>query len=407
MRSRVTTLEGTCHMSAPMKVAYLAEGKLYVHDGGQTESNSTLVESPFAQGILDRVERNRERNEWKNGGWGFSASSFMGMGGMPRMPVETRRMRFTGVTSGGDPGQLLYALDTDHVGGLFRRDLVQDHEQRLLHKQQFRARDVARRSSDGMLALSLQQPDGTAHLAVMSAEGRGLKQVTEGDAVDEAASWSEDGKTILFQSAGVGRNAAGFLVALGQYAVQQLDLDAGKVTTLVEDDEFDYLLPRQAGGALYYIRRPYQPGGPPVSPWKVALDILLFPVRLARAIVHFLNFLSLMFSRQPLMTAGGPPKEGPDQRFVMLWGKMIDAEKMLKQSNGDAAGALVPKDWKLIRRAADGREEVFAERVVAYDVAADGSMVYTDGSRVFARAAGEMTWRELLRGKLVERVAIL
>src|SRR5690348_6431291 len=155
-------------MSAPMKVAYLAEGKLFVHDGAAA-SEATLVESPFVQGILDRLERNRERNEWKNGGWSFSAASFMGMGGMSRVPVETRRIRFTGVTSGGNPGQLLYALDTDHVGGLFRRDLVQDQEQRLLHKQQFRARDVARRPSDGMLAMSLQQPDGTAHLAVMSA----------------------------------------------------------------------------------------------------------------------------------------------------------------------------------------------------------------------------------------------
>jgi hypothetical protein len=398
--------------TTPMKVAYLAEGKLYVHDGGGQSASAdaavgTLIESPFVQGILDRVERNRERNEWKDGAWRFSSGSFMGLGGMPRAPVETRRIRFTGVTSGGGAGQLLYALDTDHVGGLFRRDLLQDHEQRLLHKQQFRARDVARRAPDGELALSLQQADGTAHLAVMSAEGRGLKQVTEGDAVDEAASWSEDGKTLLFQSAGIGRNAAGFLVALGPYAVQQLDLGAGKVTTVVEDDDHDYLLPRQSGGALFYIRRPYQPGGPPVSPWKVALDILLFPVRLARAIVHFLNFMSLMFSRQPLMTAGGPPKEGPDQRYVMLWGKMIDAEKMLKQSKGDGAGALVPKDWQLIRRTADGREEVFADRVVAYDVAPDGSMVYTDGSRIFARAAGEMTWRELLRGKLVERVALV
>jgi hypothetical protein len=396
-------------MSHSPRVAYLAEGKLYLFD--PTAAAPRLVESPFVQGILDRVERNRERNDWKNqgAGWNLTPQAMMGLPGMAGAPVETRRIRFTGVTDAGR-GQLLYALDTDHVGGLFCRDLVEDHERRLLHRQQFRARDVARRASDGMLALSLHKDDGTAHLAVMSAEGRGLKQVTEGDAVDESPSWSADGKSLLFQSAGVGRNAAGFQVALGTYALQRLDLDEGRVTTLVEDDDHDYLLPRPSpagDGALYYIRRPYQPHGPPVSAWKVATDILLFPFRLVRAIVHFLNFISLMFSRKPLMTAGGPPREGPDQRFMMLWGKVIDAEKILKRKGGKDDEALVPKTWELIRRDGDGTEAALAERVVAYDVASDGGIVYTDGVRVFARGAGETSWRELFRGRLVERVAVV
>jgi hypothetical protein len=158
---------------------------------------------------------------------------------------------------------------------------------------------------------------------------------------------------------------------------------------------------------VYFIRRPYQPDGAPVSPWKVALDVLLFPFRLARAIVHFLNFISLMFARKPLMTAGGPPKEGPDQRYLMLWGKVIDAEKTLRQNRKDDGDALVPKDWRLIHRDSDGKETVLATRVVAYDVSPDGRIVYTDGSRAYARDPGESNWRELLRGKLVERVAIV
>ena len=45
------------------------------------------------------------------------------------------------------------------------------------------------------------------------------------------------------------------------------------------------------------------------------------------AIMGFLNFFSMMFANKPLMTAGGPKREGPNPRHVMLWGKMIDAEK--------------------------------------------------------------------------------
>ena len=444
-------------MSASPKIAYLAEGKLYLHDGGPSDA-PRLVESPFVQGILDRVERSRERNDWKNQGmgWNVRAGGFMGLPGMGGAgpggaPAETRRVRFTGVAAGG-AGRLLYALDTDHVGGLFCRDLAEDHERRLMHRQQFRARDVTRRASDGMLALSLHREDGTAHLAVISEEGRGLREVTEGDAVDEAPSWSDDdARTLLFQSAGIGRNAAGFAAALGPYAVQALDLDAGRVTTLVEDEAHDHLQPRRAAGALYFIRRPYQPGGQPVSPGRVALDVLLFPFRLARAVVHFLNFMSIMFSRKPLITAAGPPKEGPDQRYVMLWGKVIDAERILKRGRRRPGGndALVPKDWQLVRRplgGADGAvgdgtggerggdgagadaaagaaaEQVLAQGVVAFDVAADGRVVYTNGSRVFqldpaggpsaasgksAAAAATPEPRELTRGNLIERVAFV
>jgi len=42
------------------------------------------------------------------------------------------------------------------------------------------------------------------------------------------------------------------------------------------------------------------------SVWKFAMDALLFPLRLAAAVVGFLNFFSMMFSNQPLITAGGP-----------------------------------------------------------------------------------------------------
>jgi hypothetical protein len=383
------------------KIADLAEGKLYLTGGGP----ATLVESPFAQGILDRVERDRDRHDWKSSsaGWNLSAGGMPGLPGLNATRAEVRRVRFTSISGAGD-GLLLYSLDTDHVGGVFRRDLNEDHEQRLLHRQNLRASDIAIRPADGMLAVALQREDGTAHLAVMSGEGRGLREVTEGDAVDQAPSWA-GGDAILFQSAGIGRNAAGFFVSLGPYAVHRLDLAAAAVTTVVESEGHDHLMPKRAGEHLYFIRRPYQPGGEPLSPWRVAGDVLLFPFRLGRAVVHFLNFMSLMFARKPLITAGGPPKEGPDQRYMMVWGKLIDAEKILKRQRGDGAGALVPKEWQLVRRTADGREDVLAENVLAYDVRGDGEIAYTDGTRIRARTDGETTWREVGRGKLIERLA--
>src|SRR5688500_13501313 len=99
--------------ASPVSIAYVAEGKLYVRRPGK---DAELIDSPFVQGILDRVERARERNDWKSQGmaWGFS-SQMRGPMGAGEVPAERRRIRFAGVAGSGK-GELLYALDTDHVG---------------------------------------------------------------------------------------------------------------------------------------------------------------------------------------------------------------------------------------------------------------------------------------------------
>src|SRR5215208_3367623 len=297
-------------------LAYIAEGKLYTQTPGTA---ARLIESPFVQGILDRVERDRERSEWKSQGmgWNFSASMRGPMGDMG-LPADRRRIRFSGVTSAGDSKQLLYSLDTDHVGGLFQYELGDGIERRLYHRQQLRINDVCRHRGDGTLLFSMLAEDGTAHIGMMGAEGKGFKSITAGDAVDEAPSWvvgEETAKTVVFQSAGVGRDQGGFRSGLSTYAIMKLEIESGKMETLIEEDNSDVLLPKlTADGTLWFIRRPYEPMGASISPWKLALDMLLFPIRLAGAIVHFFNFFSLMFQRKPLISSGGPPREGPDQR---------------------------------------------------------------------------------------------
>jgi hypothetical protein len=388
-------------------LAYIAEGKLYTQAPGAA---AKLIESPFVQGILDRVERDRERSEWKSQGMGWNfASSMRSPFGQTAMPADRRRIRFSGVTSAGNSSQLLYSLDTDHVGGLFQYELADGFERRLYHRQQLRINDVCRHRADGTLLFSMLAEDGTAHIGMMGAEGKGFKSITAGDAVDEAPSWvvgESTARTIVFQSAGVGRDQGGFRSGLSTYAIMKLDIESGKMEALIEEDESDVLLPRMmADGTLWFIRRPYEPLGATISPWKLALDMLLFPIRLAGAIVHFFNFFSLMFQRKPLITSGGPPREGPDQRYMMLWGKVIDAQKIQNAKKGESQ-ALVPGTWQLIKRSPGGSEEVVAKRVLAYDLCEGGDVIYTDGSTIYHRTLhGDTT--QLAEGKLIERVAAL
>jgi hypothetical protein len=385
-------------------VAYVADGKLYSQLPGESPS---AVESVFVQTILDRVESSRARDDWKNQGMAWNLTN-MRRGGLPGGGVaETRRIRFSGVTA-ADAREMIYAIDTDYVCGLFHYDISTGYERRLYHRNQFRATDLSRHAGDGTLAFTVQSPDGTAHIATMNAAGRGIKEITEGDAIDEAPSWAEgQGKVVLFQSAGVGRNKAGMRTSLSPYAIQRIDLDQNKMDMLVEEDDFDALAPRMtADGTLFFIRRPYQPLGQPVSPLKMATDILLFPFRLLRAIAHFLNFFSIMFSQKPLMTAGGPPKEGPDERFLMLWGRVIDTQKILRSQKPGDGGALVPGSWQLIKRTSDNTETVIARNVISYDLCGDHSIIYTDGASVFhVTEAGVLT--RIGQGKLIERVAAL
>lgn len=382
-----------------LKVAYVATGKLFLYEEGR---GITELASPFVEAIRERTQRDRERNAWKDesAGWSMNAK-MMPMAFRQGQMGETRRIEFTGLARGA-AGELVYALDTNVTAGLFAQQTADKYERRLFHKQGFRARDLSRRA-DGTLAMSLRNEDGTASIAVMAAEGRGLQALTEGDVIDEQPAWVDGaGDVLVYQSAGIGRNRQGMPIATGPYSVVRMDTASGDVRTLVDRDGYDCLSPRMCGEFLYYIKRPYQ-AVQPVSIWRVGLDILLFPYRVIRALVHFLDFFSIMFARKPLITAGGPAREGPDQRYMMLWGKMIDAEKAMRQKKSE--GALVPKDWELVRRElSSGREEVLARSVVSFDLRGNG-VVFSNGSEVFTLGSDGAQIR-VFAGKMIERVIV-
>jgi hypothetical protein len=246
-----------------------------------------------------------------------------------------------------------------------------------------------------------------SHIGLMDAQGGKLREITRGDSIDESPSWSPTReRTLLFQSAAVGRHEDGVVFGLAPCAISQLDLAAESLTTVLENPQFDYLLPRQtADDSLFYIRRPYQVR-PPTSLLRLAGDIALFPFRVARAGVHFLDAFSRMFSRKPLMTAGGPRREGPDQRYVQLWGRWIEVRQDMASGRGDADPPLVPRDWQLIRRTPDGTETTIVTHVAAFDANPAGDVLYTNGSSIHFCPAGDKPER-VGRARLVERVALL
>ena len=214
----------------------------------------------------------------------------------------------------------------------------------------------------------------------MSGEG-GVKELTEGDSFDTAPRWRPGGGgKILFQSAGIGRNREGQFLALGPFAIQELDAEAGELTTLLEARQFDFLAPQALkDGSLLYIRRPYaqQERLHPVRAFK---DIVLFPFRLLYAVVQYLNFFSAMYTGRKL-TSGGAKGREMDLKQMMIWGNLVRAQR--PASVEDESADLVPKSWQLCRRSPTGETKVLAGGVLAYDINDDGRVVFTNGNAIF------------------------
>lgn len=368
-------------------VAYLAEGRLYLQPGG---AEAREITSTFVHNFEERQARQQKVHGWKGESqvWGEMGMMAPQMAQWNQATAGRRTVKFRSLDHGPENGELTYLVDFGNMTGLFQYDPKTEQERRLFHRNNFPAQDLCRHPVHGRLAISVAQEDGTKRLAICEADGCRPREITFGDSVDEMPRWlHDDSDRLVFQSAGIGRDANGFATVLGPYAIQKLDMKSEAFTTVVEDDRFDYLQPTElADGSLVCLRRPYKPGLRRPDLWTEIVDIALIPYRLARAGFYFLNFFSVMFSGQPLRTAGGPQRQnGPDTQLLSLWGQMIDTRKQLQSGKKNDDQGLVPKDWQLVRRSPTGKEDILVSGVLTFDVGRSGEILYTNGRHLWLR----------------------
>jgi hypothetical protein len=70
------------------------------------------------------------------------------------------------------------------------------------------------------------------------------------------------------------------------------------------------------------------------------------------------------------------------------------------------APAWVPRSWQLVRQLTNGVAEVIAEGVLSFDLGEDGTIVYTNGSAIYAIHPDGHIERVLV-GNSIENVAIV
>lgn len=390
-----------------LSIAYLSQGKLYLKQG---KNPAQMIESEFAQTVRDRIASTQRRNAWKS-----QANSQNPMAdilpahlfpqdstGEARLPVIVRAVSLC------EEGKLLYTLATEEMAGIFSFDPSRNKELRLFHSGDFAVQDLSFHAEHREVACALLQPDSSAHIATMPIEGIRPRQITEGDSVDLAPRWIPgSGKALVYQSAGIARDRNGYLIDQGPCSIEKLDFQQGAVSTLLTDPKYDFLLPQiTTDGTLYYIRRPYQPRRKQISFFGFLRDVVLMPFRLVRAIYEWLNVFTKFYTGKPLIKDNKPQAQGDN---LVLLGKQIDPALMAKENQkfGDSdSPALVPRSWQLMRQAPDQAPEVIGKGVVSYDLGSDGSLVYTNGSAIYAIPPGGVAKR-LLKTRLIEQVTLL
>ena len=265
-----------------ISLAYISGGRLFCKtDNGPARE----IGSPYIQEVVDRLERSKDRNAWKQG----TSFQVAAHGGVRDFEGAGAGIRFSSAIFYKDRG-LLYFLSDDAVGGLFSFDLDTGVERRLLHKQRLALTDLQVDASGSRIVASAIGPDGISNIATLDIDGNQFREMTAGDTVDAAPAWvSGEPDTIVYQSAGLARSPQGYVAATGHTTIQKLNLRSGSIQAVLESSQYDFLHPRvSADGVLHFIRRPYE--APSYSAGNILLDTLLFPFRLLRAVFHYLNF---------------------------------------------------------------------------------------------------------------------
>ncbi|MEO0946978.1 MAG: hypothetical protein AAFY11_02305 [Cyanobacteria bacterium J06641_5] len=383
-----------------MDIAYLSQGKLYFKRG---QGAAREIESEFGKSVQQRRLQIQQRQVLRNRGIQEmlgAAPQADGQAAEAAAPVA-----IVSVCNAAE-GKLLYALESDNLGGLFRFNPNDDREERLFHNADFRIGHLDYSRDRDLIACTKTYPTGVTNLATLSPQSIRPLDITEGDSTDLAPRWCPGKeKAIVYQSAGLGRNGQGYVTERAPFKIEKLDFDKQEIATLAEDPKSDLLGPQMsADGWLYYIRRPYRAYQNSFNPLTLIKELFLIPVRLLYAIFQFFNRFSELFGGEPLITAGA--KRNVERDRLRTLGGWFSPEKLPKKHAGEAdAPALVPPTWQLVRQAAQGVPEVMAESVLAYDLAPDGTVAYTNGSGVYLIQPDGSRDRVLV-GRAIESVAI-
>ena len=382
-----------------MTIVYTADNKIFSYD----EEEKLLTEIPCGKitKYRETIRGIQQKKEWKTGGTG---ASFMGMNA-DMIDADLLPVQLTGLDVFGD--EVVYGVNLEGVGSIYHRsfDPSDDCEGLVRASNEFVFGSFDCKGDK--LAVSMGANRGALHIGVMDMKGR-YNEYTDGDTIEENPSWAAKKNGIYFSTAGYARNQNGAIAATGPRSVAYLNLDNSSMSEIVADEAYDYLHPREdKNGVLYYIRQPY--GGEKPDNGITFKDVLLFPVRIIKGIFGFLNMFTILFGGESLKSGGasnGAKFKQRSEKDLIIEGNVINAEKLdkINDADNDKFSGIMPMSRVLIKRLADGSEEIIKKGVLDYTLC-DRDVIISNGRHII-RISPDGTETHITKAKLAMNITI-
>ena len=351
-----------------MKIYCISEGELQLVENGKSER----VECQRITNYLETLQRMKQRDEWKTTGKG---AKFM----------QVEQKDYGDETAHGEPllrtigsyeDKLLYCTFTDGMGGMYRKDTESGDESYIFANKEYDLTGIATRGHKCVLTCAMGRYE--RHIGIVNMENGDVSQITEGFTSETHPFISrQDNNKILYTSMGYARNQSGLVVEKSPCSICCYNESTGSLDELIANDDFDYIKPSDdIDGNTYYIKRKYEPTK---RESNLFMDILLFPVRIVRAIGGFLSVFSMAFGGEPLRTGGHNPARSrtADERELFVEGNLIKAQKISENSDE----GIIPSDWVLVKYS-NGVETVLKKGVMDYYLTNNGDIIYSNGNSV-------------------------
>ena len=362
-------------------LAYISENKIFCLKNDKSEEIPCGRLENYKSVLADI----RRRNEWKSSGTG---AQFMNQIAAPEEfdNMLIASCEITGLAC--FEGQLVYGVRLDESGGIYIRSADRSQEPETLV---ISGKDIfpGRMSCCGdKLSVSCGENRLEKHISVYTLPSSHCREYTDGDTIEESP--REDGGSIYFSTAGYARNPDGSVAAVQNKSIVKLDTAAGRMDEVLSDEKYDFLCPFPDGiGGIYCIRQPA--GGENSDNENLLKDVVMFPIRIIKAIGGFLDMFSIIFGGESLRSDGKSFSEKhaekamrKSRKEMLIDGNIINAEKNMKaeQNSGEKYPGIMPQSRVLIHADSSGNIEVIRKGVLDFILLSDGNLAVSNGGHI-------------------------
>lgn len=364
-----------------IKFTFVDGQDICVFDG----EKANKYDSAYIVRYKQNAENARRSSEWKHSGEG---AIFRGDSTVESNYEPVFDCSISGVYPMADDDWVAYSFTVNGTSGIYKKCLTDPKtpETHVINSNNLAFAGGTLNSVTNSLAISVQRGYYNSDIAIFDLNCDDYKTVTDGDTLDTDPYISpDDYNVIYFASRGVGRSNRGEFVELSSSCICKLDLAAMTVDEIACSRNYNYFKPVYHGGKLYAIKAPVKE-----KRGNAFVEFLLFPWRILQAIASFINIFVTATTGKGLTEGGPNPARGKDfdSRKIEIAGNLIDVEKNLKKnaSKKDSDFGFIPKSWQLIEVDSG---KVIKNGIADFDIAEDGTIIATNGRRIFAIKDGK------------------